>query len=37
MPGYLFGALMTSISVGIVIVFSWESSDMVATTENTLS
>src|SRR5437764_6099043 len=37
MLGYLLGALMTSITLGLVIVFSLESSDAVATTENTLS
>ncbi|MFZ0090684.1 MAG: GAP family protein [Solirubrobacteraceae bacterium] len=37
MLGYLLGALMTSITLGLVIVFSVESSDAVTTTENTLS
>jgi hypothetical protein len=37
MLGYLLGALMTSITLGLVIVFSFESSGAVATTENTLS
>ena len=37
MLGYLLGALMTSISLGLVIVFSLEGSDAVITTENTLS
>lgn len=37
MLGYLLGALMTSITLGLVIVFSFESSDAVKTTENTLS
>jgi hypothetical protein len=37
MFGYLLGALMTSITIGLVIVFSFESSKTVATTENTLS
>jgi hypothetical protein len=37
MLGYLLGALMTSITFGLVIVFSLESSDAVTTTENTLS
>jgi hypothetical protein len=37
MLGYLLGALMTSITLGLVIVFSLESSDAVTTTENTLS
>ncbi len=37
MLGYLLGALMTSITLGLVIVFSLEGSDTVGTTENTLS
>jgi hypothetical protein len=37
MLGYLLGALMTSITLGIVIVFSLEGSDAATTTENTLS
>ena len=37
MLGYLLGALMTSITLGLVIVFSFESSAVVRTTENTLS
>jgi hypothetical protein len=37
MLGYLLGALMISITLGLVIVFSLESSDAVTTTENTLS
>ncbi len=37
MLGYLLGALMTSITLGLVIVFSLEGSDAVSTTENTLS
>ena len=37
MLGYLLGALMNSITLGLVIVFSLESSDAVTTTENTLS
>jgi hypothetical protein len=37
MLGYLLGALMTSITLGLVIVFSLESSEAVSTTENTLS
>jgi hypothetical protein len=37
MFGYLLGAYATSITLGLVIVFSLESSDAVATTENTLS
>jgi Sap, sulfolipid-1-addressing protein len=37
MLGYLLGALMTSITLGLVIVFSLEGSDVVRTTENTLS
>jgi hypothetical protein len=37
MLGYLLGALMTSITLGLVIVFSFEGSDAVSTTENTLS
>ena len=36
MPGYLLGALMTSITLGLLIVFWFESSDAVKTTENTL-
>jgi Sap, sulfolipid-1-addressing protein len=37
MLGYLLGALMTSITLGLVIVFSLESSSAVTTTQNTLS
>jgi hypothetical protein len=37
MLGYLLGALMTSISLGLVIVFSLESSEAVTTTKHTLS
>jgi hypothetical protein len=37
MLGYLLGALMTSITLGLVIVFSLEGSDATRTTENTLS
>jgi hypothetical protein len=37
MLGYLLGALMTSITLGLVIVFSLESSSAIRTTENTLS
>src|SRR5438270_5879898 len=37
MLGYLLGALMTSISLGLVIVFSLEGSGAVRTTESTLS
>jgi len=37
MLGYLLGALMTSITLGLVIVTSLESSSAVRTTENTLS
>jgi hypothetical protein len=37
MLGYLLGALMTSITLGLVIISSFESSDAVSTTENTLS
>jgi Sap, sulfolipid-1-addressing protein len=37
MFGYLLGALMTSITLGLVIVFSLEGSSTVSTTENTLS
>ena len=35
--GYLLGALMTSITLGLVIVFSLEDSSVVETTQNTLS
>jgi Sap, sulfolipid-1-addressing protein len=37
MLGYLLGALMTSITLGLVIISSFESSDAVTTTENTVS
>jgi len=37
MLGYLLGALMTSITLGLVIISSLESSDAVSTTKNTLS
>jgi len=37
MLGYLLGALMTSITLGLVIVFSFEGSGAVSTTQNTLS
>ncbi len=37
MLGYLLGALMTSITLGIVIVFALEGSSAVSTTKNTLS
>ena len=37
MLGYLLGALMTSITLGLVIVFSLEGSGAVTTTENALS
>jgi hypothetical protein len=37
MGGYLLGALMTSITLGLVIVFSLSSSGAVDTAENTLS
>jgi Sap-like sulfolipid-1-addressing protein len=37
MLGYLLGALMTSITLGLVIISSFESSDAVSTTENALS
>lgn len=37
MLGYLLGALMTSITLGIVIVFTLEGSDAISTTKNTLS
>jgi len=37
MAGYLLGALMTSITLGLVIVFSLEGSDAARTTENALS
>jgi hypothetical protein len=36
MLGYLFGALMTSITLGLVIVFSLKSSGVVSTTKHTL-
>jgi hypothetical protein len=37
MLGYLLGALMTSITLGLVIIAKFESSSAVSTTENTLS
>ncbi len=37
MLGYLLGAMLTSITLGIVIVFSLHSSSTVSTTKNTLS
>ena len=37
MIGYLAGALMTSITLGLVIIFALEGSDAVATTKNTVS
>ncbi len=37
MLGYLLGAVMTSVTLGLVIVFSLEGSDAVSTTQNTLS
>jgi Sap, sulfolipid-1-addressing protein len=37
MLGYLLGALMTSITLGLVIISSFESSEAVSTTENTVS
>jgi Sap, sulfolipid-1-addressing protein len=37
MGGYLLGALMTSITLGLVIVFSLSNSGAVNTTQNTLS
>lgn len=37
MLGYLLGALMTSITIGLVIIASFESSSAVRTTKNTLS
>ena len=37
MLGYLLGALLTSITLGLVIVFSFEGSDAVITIENTVS
>jgi hypothetical protein len=37
MLGYLLGALMTSITLGLVIVSGFESSDAVSTTKNALS
>ena len=37
MLGYLLGALMTSITLGVVIVFSLEGSSTVNTTQNTVS
>src|SRR5207248_4476839 len=37
MLGYLLGALLTSVSLGLVIVFSLEDSGAVRTTKNTLS
>lgn len=37
MFGYLLGALMTSITLGLVIVFSLSSSSATSTTENTIS
>jgi Protein of unknown function (DUF2910). len=37
MLGYLLGALMTSITLGLVIVFSLEDSGAVSVTQNTLS
>lgn len=37
MLGYLLGALITSISLGVVIVYALEGSDIVATTKHTLS
>jgi Sap, sulfolipid-1-addressing protein len=37
MLGYLLGALMTSVTLGLVIVFSLEGSDAATTTQNTLS
>ena len=37
MLGYLLGAYMTSITLGLVIVFSLSSSSATNTTENTLS
>src|SRR5512132_4331485 len=37
MLGYWLGAMMTSITLGVLIVFSLEGSSAVSTTENTLS
>lgn len=37
MLGYLLGALMTSVTLGLVIIFSLEDSDAVSTTQHTLS
>jgi hypothetical protein len=37
MLGYLLGAMLTSITLGLVIVFSFEGSGAVSTTQNTLS
>lgn len=37
MLGYLLGAMMTSVTLGLVIVFSLESSSVVSDTQNTVS
>src|ERR1700761_4587876 len=37
MLGYLLGALMTSITLGLIIVFSLHGSSTVSTTQNTVS
>jgi hypothetical protein len=37
MAGYLMGACMTSITLGLVIIFSLPTSSTTSTTENTLS
>ena len=37
MAGYLLGAYMTSVTLGLVIVFSLSNSSTASTTENTLS
>jgi hypothetical protein len=37
MLGYLFGALLTSITLGLIIVFSFSSSSTATTTKNTIS
>ena len=35
--GYLLGALMTSITLGLLIVFSWDGTSAVSTAKDTLS
>ena len=37
MLGYLLGALLTSITLGLIIVFSLNDSSAVSTTQNTVS